>query len=162
VADIARAIHVFAECELDAVVATVARITGDTSGAEDAVQDAIVHMLENPPVVPIDNIAAWITVVAANRCRDRIRRRGAEVRALDRIGVVRREGSSDTILEPSLRDAIAALPAQQRHICVLYYVIDESVDMIATRLGITPGSVKTQLFRARRSLATRLMLDVAA
>jgi RNA polymerase sigma factor (sigma-70 family) len=162
VADIARAIRVFAECELDAVVATVARITGDTNGAEDAVQDAIVHVLENPPAVPIDNIAAWITVVAANRSRDRIRRRGAEVRALDRIGIARGEGSHATMLDPSLRDAIAALPTQQRNICVLFYVIDESVEMIAARLGITTGSVKTQLFRARRSLAARLMLDVAA
>jgi RNA polymerase sigma-70 factor, ECF subfamily len=158
----ARAIHAFAAREYDAVVATVARLTGDAVGAEDAVQDAIVHVLENPPAVPIDNVAAWITVVAANRCRDRIRRRSAETRALIRIGFARHSEESDDLIDPELTAAIKALPPQQRRICVLFYVVDESVEMIAERLGISTGAVKTQLFRARRSLAARLTFAAAA
>jgi RNA polymerase sigma factor (sigma-70 family) len=158
----ARAIHAFAAHEYDAVVATVARLTGDAVGAEDAVQDAIVHVLENPPVVPIDNVAAWITVVAANRCRDRIRRQSAEARAFVRIGLSLREDENGDLIDPELTAAIKALPAQQRRICVLFYVVDESVEMIAHRLGISTGAVKTQLFRARRSLAARLTFATAA
>ena len=154
------ALQRFAERDYRAVVSAVARITGDHRDAADSVQDALLALLENPR--PVDNVAAWITVVATNRLRDRQRRRAAESRALGRIGLV-----PDTIemqiLDADLRAAIEALPRRQRQICILHYVLDESVESIALRLGVTGGAVKTHLFRGRRALAARLSaLDAAA
>jgi len=48
------------------------------------------------------------------------------------------------------------LPRQQKQVCVLHYLLDHSVVSIAEALGVSEGTVKTQLHRARKSLAERL------
>ena len=42
----------------------------------------------------------------------------------------------------------------------LHYLDDRPVDEIADLLDVTPGTVKTQLHRARATLATRFRVDV--
>jgi len=153
------AVERFATGEYSAVVAAVARITGDHLNAADCVQDAVLALLENPR--PVDNLAAWITVVATNRIRDRQRRRAAESRALSRIGISPAAAGLDSI-DVDVRAAIDALPRRQRQICILHYLLDESVESIALRLGVTGGAVKTHLFRGRRALAARLAPVAAA
>ena len=151
----------FAERDYRAVVSAVARITGDHLTAADSVQDAVLALLENPPRRAVDNLAAWITVVATNRTRDRQRRRAAESRALGRVGLLP-ETHETTLFDADIRDAIESLPPRQRQICILHYVLDESVESIALRLGVTAGAVKTHLFRGRRALAARLAAVPAA
>jgi RNA polymerase sigma-70 factor, ECF subfamily len=152
----------FAARDYRSVVAAVARITGDHATAADSVQDAVLGILESPPAQPIKNLAAWITVVATNRSRDRQRRTLAEARALGRLGI--RHDVLDVVVpfDGSLRAAIAALPQRQREICVLHYVLDESIDAIAAHLRVSSGAVKTHLFRARRTLAARMRDEAAA
>lgn len=144
------------------VVAAVGLITGDRASAEDSVQDVLVQLLTRPPAEPIVRPAAWVTVAAANRSRSALRRKGAESRALTRLGG-RAESANPLGADPSLSldargvlDAIGALPDQQRQVCVMHYYLDESVAGIAEALGVTDGTVKTQLHRARRSLAVAL------
>lgn len=139
------------------VVATVAMITGDRQGAPDAVQDALVGYLAAPPAQVIDNLPAWITAVASNRLRDAHRRRAAESRAFAKVGVTP-EGVEDAraLLDVDLQAALDALPERQRRICALHYLLDLSVDDVATAMGISAGTVKTQLFRARAKLAATL------
>jgi RNA polymerase sigma factor (sigma-70 family) len=146
----------FATGEYRAVVATVARLTGDHLGAADAVQDAVLALLENPPRTPVDNLAAWITVVATNRARDRQRRRLAEGRALDRLSPIPEVFDAYKSIDRDVVAAIESLPFRQRQICILHYVLDESVESIAVRLAVSSGAVKTHLFRGRRALAARL------
>jgi RNA polymerase sigma-70 factor (ECF subfamily) len=59
-------------------------------------------------------------------------------------------------LDVDVRAALETLPKQQRQICVLHYLLDQSVDTIAEGLGVSSGTVKTQLHRARQALAARL------
>ena len=44
---------------------------------------------------------------------------------------------------------------------ILHYRQDMSVGEIASALGVTAGTVKTQLFRARKALRTKLIGNVA-
>ena len=147
----------FVAHEYPKVVAAVGLITGDRQGAADAVQDAILGFLSNPPKHPISNVAAWITVVASNRVRDTYRRQGAEKRALAKLGVVD-EGAEDVVetLDIDVKNALLTLPQQQRQVATLHYLLDQSVETIAEGLGVTEGTVKTQLHRARKALAARL------
>lgn len=147
----------FVAHEYPKVVAAVGLITGDRQGAADAVQDAILGFLATPPKHPVSNVAAWITVVASNRVRDAYRRQGAEQRALARLGRVE-EGVSDAVelLDVDVRNALMQLPTQQRQVAALHYLLDQSVETIAEGLGVSAGTVKTQLHRARRALAARL------
>ncbi|MBX3091735.1 MAG: RNA polymerase sigma factor [Cryobacterium sp.] len=147
----------FVATEYPKVVAAVGLITGNRQDAADAVQDAIVGYLSSPPAREIRNLAAWITVVASNRMRDRQRSRAAEVRALARVGLddenveLERHG-----LDVDVAAALRELPQQQRDVCVLHYLLDQSVDTIAEGLGVSAGTIKTQLHRARQKLAARL------
>jgi RNA polymerase sigma-70 factor (ECF subfamily) len=139
------------------VVAAVGMITGDREGAADAVQDAIVGFLSKPPANPVNNLAAWITVVASNRIKDRYRSQAAERRALERVGVAPEAGTDPAgLLDVDVRRALESLPMQQRQVCTLHYLLDQSVESIAEGLAVSPGTVKTQLYRARKALATRL------
>ena len=147
----------FVATEYPAVVGAVGLITGNRQDAADAVQDAIVGFLAKPPEHPVDNVAAWITVVASNRVRDRYRRSAAEARALKKLAPTDTEVAE---VEASLdRDVVAALrelPHKQRQVCVLHYLLDQSVETIAEGLGVSEGTIKTHLHRARAALAARL------
>lgn len=147
----------FVATDYPRVVAAVRLITGDREGAPDAVQEAIVGLLTLPPTRPILNTAAWITVAASNKARDSRRRAGAETRALAKVGIPP-ESVNDalTSIDTDVRRALDALPPQQRQVCVLHYLLDQSVDSIADALNVTSGTVKTQLHRARASLAATI------
>ncbi len=159
VADHPRALALadFIDREYTRVVGSVALITGDRASAEDAVNDALVTAWSRREQ-PIERLAAWITVVASNHARSAHRRRGAEQRALDRLG--HRAAPSD-VAEPEVGDdavhvALAALPRREREVAVLHYVLDLSVADTADELGIATGTVKTLLSRARAHLAAAL------
>lgn len=147
----------FVTREYPKVVAAVGLITGNRQDAADAVQDALVGYLAKPPSREITNLAAWITVVASNRARDLQRSRGAESRAYAKVGTA--DESYDAALaglDVDVLKALEELPRQQKEVCVLHYLLDHSVEQIAEGLGVTPGTVKTQLHRARKALAARL------
>jgi RNA polymerase sigma-70 factor, ECF subfamily len=147
----------FVATEYPKVVAAVGAITGNRQDAADAVQDAIVGYLAKPPAHPVANLAAWITVVASNRVRDGYRGAAAQQRALAKLGTPREELDDELeLLDVDVMNAIKALPMQQRQVCVLHYLLDQSVETIAEGLGVSGGTVKTQLHRARKALAARL------
>lgn len=147
----------FVAHEYPKVVAAVGLITGDRQGAADAVQDALVGYLSSPPRHEVTNLAAWITVVASNRSRDQRRRSGAEQRALGKVAPLEEEVTEVLgMLDVDVKAAIMSLPVAQRQVCVLHYLVDQSVETIAEGLGVSTGTVKTQLFRARKTLATKL------
>jgi RNA polymerase sigma factor (sigma-70 family) len=150
-------LEAFVATEYPRVVAAVRLITGDRDGAADAVQDALVGLLTSPPARDIDNYAAYITVVASNKARDAMRRKGAEKRAYDKLPVPREEAADAlAALDVDVAAAIRTLPDKQRTICVLHYLLDHSVEQIADGMGVSTGTVKTQLHRARQALAARL------
>jgi RNA polymerase sigma-70 factor (ECF subfamily) len=145
----------FVATEYPKVVAAVGLITGNRQDAADAVQDALVGFLGKP--APVKNLAAWITVVASNRLRDQYRSKSAEERALAKVGT-HDEAAAEVVdgLDIDVKAALKDLPMQQRQVVTLHYLMDQSIETIAEGLGVTAGTVKTQLFRARKVLATRL------
>jgi RNA polymerase sigma-70 factor (ECF subfamily) len=48
------------------------------------------------------------------------------------------------------------LPAKYRQVVALFYMQEKSYEEVACMLGLPVGTVKTYLFRARRSLAEEL------
>ena len=147
----------FVATEYPKVVAAVGLITGNRQDAADAVQDAIVGYLAAPPAKAVSNVAAWITVVASNRVRDGYRSKSAEQRALARVGMDPEEvDDAVELLDVDVMNALKRLPLQQRQVCALHYLMDQSIETIAEGLGVSEGTVKTQLHRARKALAARL------
>lgn len=141
------------------VVAAVGFACGDRNRAEDAVQDVLAVALDHDQRV--GNLAGWVVTSALNRVRSSERKRGAELRAIERLGrqadarnprtTNNRLGDADDEMLAALR----SLPERQREITALHYLLDMSVADIAISLEVSDGTVKTQLHRARESLRTR-------
>lgn len=133
-------------------------LTGSWGDAEDLVQEAYAAAHRRWHVVGgYDDPAAWVRRVIANRAVSRWRRLGREINVRERLAARSRPASTDAEpVDAAFWQAVRALPRQQAASVALYYVEDLSVDAIAGLLGCTAGTVKTQLFRARRTLGERL------
>ncbi len=146
----------FVRCDYPRVVAALAFACGDTGRAEDAVQEALVTACEHRG--QIVNLREWVAKTALNKARTKVRRLGAEHRAYERARDMRRAPSEteDRRLDDTVTEELRQLPARQREIVVLHYLLDMSVVDVADALGVAEGTVKTQLHRARGTLRTRL------
>ena len=136
------------------------------AGAEEVTQDAFVracshldHYDDGRPFYP------WLASIAARLAQNWLRRH---------CRTIRREGASlDSAVEPAagavaltaliahdcsrgLWRAVAALPSGERTAVILYYRDEMAVSDIAYALGVTTGTIKTLLFRARRHLRERV------
>jgi RNA polymerase sigma-70 factor (ECF subfamily) len=137
-------------------------LTGNWGDAEDLVQEAYAAAHRRWNVVgSYDDPAAWVRKAIANRAVSRWRRLSHELNVRQRLAA--RSDPTSKEAEPvdeAFWQAVRALPRQQVVVVALYYVEDQSVDAIAALLGCAAGTVKTQLFRARRTLAGRLGAQV--
>lgn len=138
----------------------------EPAGAEEVTQDAFVRAYANihryddrRPFYP------WLAAIAVRLAQNWLRRHGR---------IVRREGSAlELAAEPGARaaalttlianettrqlwQAVTALPSGERTAVMLYYRDEMAVRDIALALGVTTGTIKTLLFRARRHLRGRL------
>ena len=137
-------------------------LTGNWGDAEDLVQEAYAAAHRRWNVIgSYEDPAAWVRRVITNRAVSRWRRISHELNVRQRLAsrAVETSTTAEPINEAFWR-AVRALPRQQMAVVVLHYVEDQSVDAIAAALGCAAGTVKTQLFRARRTLATRLGAEI--
>lgn len=140
------------------LVGAVALVTGDLASAEDAVQEAIVRAWERSErgeeIAALDR---WVAAVAMNLSRSRFRRlrveRLARPRLLDPATTEDPTGERLDVVR-----ALAALPRRQREVAVLRYFLDLPTADIASAMGTSEGTVKSQLFKARAHLADALAL----
>jgi len=141
------------------IVGTVALVCGSRAVAEDAVQEALTRAWERTERgADIESLPAWVTTVALNVARSGFRRLLAEQRARRRM-VSEREPAGDLggeTMDFEVQRALAGLPRRQREMTVLRYYGGLDVAEIARALGVSTGTVKTQLHRARQSLAVAL------
>ncbi|MCU1428575.1 MAG: polymerase sigma factor [Actinomycetia bacterium] len=148
--------------EYPRLVAALTLVTGDGDVARDAVDEACARAWERVRRnQPIDALGAWVRVVALNVARGRFRRRATERRAQQRLGAAASATTStassvDSALAIDVARALATLPRRQREVVVMHYFLDVAVDDVATQLGVSGGTVKTSLHRARAALAIRL------
>jgi RNA polymerase sigma factor (sigma-70 family) len=141
-------------------VAAVALVAGSRDAAEDAVQEALVRAWERPAGAErIDSLAAWVTRVSLNLSKSRLRRIRAEAKASDRLRAMRDRAPTSPSARTDVEWALRRIPRRQREVTVLRYYLGMDVREIAETLGVSEGTVKTQLFRARRALAALLGED---
>jgi RNA polymerase sigma-70 factor (ECF subfamily) len=154
------AIREFLRTDYARLTAAVSLVAGSHSAAEDAVQEAILRAWERSERGEhIESLPRWVATVALNLSRSGIRRLFAERKARERL---RR---NPTTSDPSAGErldverAIAGLPRRQRETIVLRYLLDMNTREVAEILGISEGTVKSSLARARTTLATTLRVD---
>ena len=98
-----------------------------------------------------------------NLCRSRLRRRQHEetsnALSFDRPSDRRDDSTEDALV---VLAAIRTLPRRQREAVVLRYYGDLAEQQVARVLGCSVGTVKSQLARARVTLARRLAEPIPA
>jgi RNA polymerase sigma-70 factor, ECF subfamily len=139
------------------IVAGIALVAGSRPAAEDAVQEALARAWERSlRGEPIYRLEAWVTTVAMNLARSRLRRIRAEWRARGRRPATPAAAPAPGPERADLRRALEALPRRQREVTVLHYYLDLDVAEVARTLGVSRGAVKASLHVARRALARSL------
>lgn len=138
-------------------------MTRDPSAAEEVAQDAFVRAFvhldaydDRRPFYP------WLATIAVRLAQNWLVR---HTRAAVREGAVLDDSLDVEALVPDPLDqliadendrrlwqSVAALPSGERTVVILYYRQEMSVGDIARALGVTSGTVKTLLFRARQRL----------
>ena len=104
----------------------------------------------------VESLSAWVAAVALNLTRSGWRRAMAERRARRRLPGGWFATHPQTDEEMDVARALEALPRRQREVAVLRYLLEMSTAEVAAALGITQGTVKSSLARARAHLMEAL------
>lgn len=146
-----------------------ARILQSEADAEDAVQEAHLHVLARlDQFAGRSSFLTWLTRIVMNEALMRRRARKPSVTldvppANGGANVVLISGARDPEQEALqeetrrlLRSALRALPEKYRVVFSMREVDEVDVDTVALRLGISHECVKTRLHRAKTLLRRRL------
>jgi RNA polymerase sigma-70 factor (ECF subfamily) len=135
-------------------------MTGRRDIAHDLAQETMLRAHRHwDEISTYEVAAAWLHRVMVNLLIDHHRSRTAERSAVERVAAQPTHADDSPAID-RWYELVAPLPPQQRAIVTLFYADDQSVEAIAGMLGISTGSVKASLFKARRSLERRLAGEV--
>jgi len=146
------------------------RMTGDMQAAEDAAQEAVLQaLLHLDRLRRPERFGQWLFGIGLNVCRVALRRRSADAWSLDAV-IGGRTGPEPADESPGpeeiaeaesvasrVRGAVAALPAGQRAAVLLYYLGGLTYLETAAHLGISTGSLKSRLHKARSAMGRHLL-----
>ena len=140
------------------------RILGQQQAAEDAAQDAFVSAWRNIGSFRGETFRPWLLRIAANLCRDELRRRGRRPSSsLDSALEAGVPEPPDRALPPEqvtlnaelrtqLQSALEQLPEEQRTAVVLCDVEGLDYTEIAAVMNTSLGTVKSRIARGRLKL----------
>ncbi len=144
---------------------------GSPEAAEEVVQDAFERVWREARSYKPERGAArtWLLAIARNAAIDRHRRmapRTAPERPLDEA-IERADPDAEAIVDRAVlsdrvRQAIRALPAEQREVIALSFYGGYAQSEIASRLGIPLGTVKGRARLALAKLRTALADEAAS
>lgn len=134
------------------------RLTAEREAARDIVQDAWLAIVRG--LRRLDDPArfrVWGYRIVSNKCADWLRRRVVERRAerdlaagSSAICSASETDSEDDVA--AMREALAALPREQRAILSLHYLDGMGIAEMSRVLSVPAGTVKSRLFHARNQL----------
>jgi len=140
-------------------------ILGDRDAARETAQDVLVRIWKGLPGFRREaSLSTWIYTITRNACFSALRARPPATDSLDEPAP-RREMDRRTAADwaggpsPDAAALLDRLPAEYRQVVALFYMQEKSYDEVARMLDLPVGTVKTYLFRARKSLAEELVRD---
>ena len=136
------------------------QVLGDVGEAEDVAQEAFLR-LSRAEVDTIDDVRAWLTVVAGRLCLDQVRSARARYERPDDIGAeavaVNQDPADRVTLDDEVRSALLEvlrrLSPGERVSFVLHDVFGVPFDAIAETVGRPVGTCRQLARRARSKIA---------
>jgi RNA polymerase sigma-70 factor (ECF subfamily) len=140
----------------DLVFALIARTVQDRSRAEDLAQDVFLRVHRGLPYFRGEaRLSTWIYRIVANVCIQEPSPRATvplDTARSDRLPAGADRQYGDLELRDRLEKAIARLPANYRLLVAAHYLDGVRYEDLAEALQLPIGTVKTQLYRAKRQL----------
>jgi RNA polymerase sigma-70 factor, ECF subfamily len=146
------------------------RLSPCSDDAADVAQEVFIAAWKQlPRFAPRASFRTWLHAITVRQCA--LSARGARRRpaSLDSLEIpepgAAEEAPVHTLLErhereAALQAAIHSLPRAQREAIVLHYFGDLTCEETAAAMGTSSGTVKTHLFRARKSLRDALKKQI--
>ncbi|MEJ2745061.1 MAG: RNA polymerase sigma factor [bacterium] len=140
-------------------------VLGDRAAAEDVVQETFLRVFKHARRFdPEKRFSTWIYSIAANLCRDELRKRA---RRRDFTLPLLYEPAEDRVSSPlraaagrefatRLREELGRLSAEQREVIVLRFIDSMAYADIAEIAGCPLGTVQSRLHAALKVLRERL------
>ena len=134
------------------MLTVVYRIASDEEVARDYAEEAWVRTIRALPSFRGEaRFSTWLHRVAVNtalQAMEREERREKRERPIPE-SLAEPVGSRDVLLERSLEEALSKVPGRMREVLILHDVEGHTHEQIGELLGITIGTSKSQLFKAR-------------
>ncbi len=124
------------------------------SAAEDVVSEAMIRVFDRD--LPAEAMRPYLYRTVSNTAKNHLRSLGRRTRREQRTARVEATTDADPSISPEIASAMASLSPQQRAVVFLTYWSDLTVAGVAEHLGVSPGTVKRQLARARAKLGKAL------
>ncbi|HUO67257.1 MAG TPA: sigma-70 family RNA polymerase sigma factor [Gammaproteobacteria bacterium] len=138
------------------------RLARDSAEAQDCVQETFVRAWQRLGDFRGESrIGTWLHRIALNEVLGRRRHRAVEYRHLATVDTSMRRSHDDSATMQDLEEAIARLPERAKDVFVLRAIYGYTHEEIASMLGVTEGTSKSQLHRARKLLIASLPGDYA-
>ncbi len=140
-------------------------ILRDRAMAEETVQEVLIRVWKGLPGFRSKcSLSTWIYIITRNACLTAANRRQRQFISLDepaqRRAAERRAADEWSIPHhPEAAELLNRLPTKYRQVVALFYMQEKSYDEVAQMLDLPVGTVKTYLFRARKSLAADLVRE---
>lgn len=146
------------------------RLIGERTAAEDAAQETFLSAFRALHQFSGGSFRGWLLRIATNCARDELRRRMRRIPARSLAaetdddhaieppdpGADPAAALDDRTLGPALEAALRSLPPDQREVVLLADVHGLQYEEIVAITGVTMGTVKSRLFRARERLRRAL------
>jgi len=141
---------------------------GNRADAEDLLQTAYVRAVaEGGTLRDEEKVVPWFYQLLRNLLVDNYRHRAATARLAERLA---RETETTAVIEKELfrevcrcvNDVTEALKPEYHEMLSRVELQDESLEGVASKLGITPNNASVRLHRARRALREALQATCGA
>ena len=133
----------------------------NTHDASDAAQDAIIKVFLNLGKFRFgSSFSTWVYRIVVNTCIDLLRKKKNDI-PLDSFESRAQDAQPDEAVISAefmagLKEAVAALPIDFKNVLILKDLEHKKYEEIARILGISEGTVKSRLSRAREKLRKQM------
>ena len=155
--------------------ASVFRVVAATLGpdrsadVEDCVQDVFIDVFYKVGNFRFQSrFSTWLYRVARNKAIDVLRKPRFRLPHIDSESMSEQIDSESSleeqrvvdVMDQRVRDAVRSLPTRQRSVVYLFYWMEVPIVEIAELMAMKPGTVKSELHRARARLAKKMDVNL--
>lgn len=149
---------------------TAKMMTEDEKAAEDILQEVFIIIYKKIyKLKHAEAFESWLYRITVNCCNDYFKKRKRTVvtendKLADIMGADTSKAPGEELVSKEASDevykAVNTLPQKLRECVVLYYYSEMSIAQIAEALDCSDGTVKSNLFKARKALKKKLNIEV--